>query len=363
MVTALHNLWQDETLRLVNVERNAIGRPPVRPSKLVIGASGFLGSHVTKQLAARGDDVRVLIRPTSSTRGIDGLPVEIRRGDIFDADGVRSAMRGCDVVYYCVVDARPWLLDPAPMWRTNVEGLRAVLDVAVDAGLHRFVFTSSIATIGRSSDGPADETTAHNWLDIGGDYVRSRVQAEQMVLRYSTEKGLPAVAMCVSNTYGPGDWLPTPHGGLLSAAVRGKLPFYIDGFESETVGIEDAARAMILAGERGRIGERYIVSERWMSAREIFEVGCAAVGVEPPRRGVPIKLMAAASYPSSWIARLRGRDTMLTPLNIRMMNIMSEMDHSKAVHELGWQPSPTPDAIAAAAQFFRASRRSGRDSA
>ncbi|MGE2720278.1 NAD-dependent epimerase/dehydratase family protein [Mycolicibacterium celeriflavum] len=326
-------------------------------TKLVIGASGFLGSHVTKRLAARGEDVRVLIRPTSSTRGIDGLPVDIRRGDILDPGSVRSAMRGCDVVYYCVVDARPWLLDPAPMWRTNVDGLKSVLDVAVDADLHRFVFTSSIATIGRSTDGLVDETTAHNWLDIGGDYVRSRVQAERMVLRYSAEEGLPAVAMCVSNTYGPGDWLPTPHGGLLSAAVRGKMPFYIDGFESETVGIEDAAEALILAGRDGRIGERYIVSERWMSAREIFEVGCAAVGVAPPRRRIPIAMMAAASHPSSWIARLRGRDTMLTPLNIRLMHIMTPMDHSKAVRELGWEPSPTPDAIAAAAHFFRTSRR------
>lgn len=327
------------------------------PTKLVIGASGFLGSHVTKQLVARGDDVRVLIRATSSTRGIDGLPVDIRRGDIFDPDSVRAAIRGCDEVYYCVVDARPWLLDPAPMWRTNVDGLKAVLNIAAEVDLHRFVFTSSIATIGRSTDGPADETTAHNWLDVGGAYVRSRVEAERMVLRYCAEKALPAVAMCVSNTYGPGDWLPTPHGGLLSAAVRGKMPFYIDGFESETVGIEDAARALILAGRSGRIGERYIVSERWMSAREIFEVGCDAVGVAPPRRRIPISVMAAASHPSSWIARVRGHDTMLTPLNIRLMHIMTPMDHLKAVRDLGWQPSPTPDAIVAAAHFFRTSRR------
>lgn len=327
------------------------------PKKLVIGASGFLGSHVTKQLVTRGDDVRVLIRSTSSTRGIDGLPVEVHRGDIFDQASVRSAMRGCDVVYYCVVDARPWLLDPAPLWHTNVDGLRGVLDVALEFDLRRFVYTSSIGTIGRSTTGLADETTAHNWLDAGGDYIRSRMAAEQMVLRYGTEKGLPAVAMCVANTYGPGDWLPTPHGGLLSAAVHGKLPFSIDGYEAEVVGIEDAARAMVLAGERGRVGERYIVSERWMSIREVHEAGCAAVGVEPPRWRVPIRAMSAISHPSSWLARLRGRDTMLTPLNIRLMHIMTPLDHSKAVLELGWKPSPAPDAIAAAACFFRESRR------
>ncbi|MGE2723689.1 NAD-dependent epimerase/dehydratase family protein [Mycolicibacterium pulveris] len=325
--------------------------------KLVIGASGFLGSHVTKQLVKRGDDVRVVIRRTSSTRGIDGLPVEVHHGDIFDPASIRSAMRGCDVVYYCVVDARPWLLDPTPLWRTNVDGLRDVLEIAAEADLYRFVFTSSIGTIGRRPGGVADENTAHNWLDLGGDYIRSRVAAEEMVLRYSAERGLPAVAMCVSNTFGPGDFLPTPHGQLLSAAVHGKMPFYIDGYEAEVVGVEDAARALILAGERGRIGERYIVSERWMSTREIHQIGCRAVGTDPPRRRVPIKLMAAMSHPSSWLARLRGRDTKLTPLNIRLMHIMTPLDHGKAVRELGWRPSPTPEAIAEAAHFFRKTRR------
>ena len=332
-------------------------RGAITPKKLVIGASGFLGSHVTRQLVARGDDVRVLIRATSSARGIDGLPVEVRHGDIFDLAGVRAALRRCDVVYYCVVDARPWLLDPAPLWRTNVDGLRGVLDVALDSDLRRFVYTSTIGTIGRSTTGRADETTPHNWLDVGGDYIRSRVAAEQMVLRYSSERGLPAVAMCVANTYGAGDWLPTPHGGLLSAAVHGKLPFSIDGYAAEVVGIEDAARAMVLAGERGRVGERYIVSERWMSTREIHEIGCAAVGVDPPMRRIPIRAMSLMSYPSSWVARLRGRDTKLTPLNIRLMHVMTPMDHSKVVRELGWNPAPTSDSIVEAAHFFRESGR------
>ena len=151
------------------------------------------------------------------------------------------------------------------------------------------MFTSSIGTIGRVENGLADESTAHNWLDVGGDYIRSRVAAEDLVLRYCAEKGLPGVAMCVANTFGPGDWLPTPHGGLLAAAVRGKMPFYIDGYDAEVVGIEDAAEAMVLAGERGRIGERYIVSERFMSTREIHEIACNAVGVAPPKWGIPIR--------------------------------------------------------------------------
>lgn len=325
--------------------------------KLVIGASGFLGSHVTRRLAERGDDVRVLIRRTSSTRGIDGLPVERHYGDIFDADAVRAAVNGCDVVYYCVVDARAWLRDAVPLWRTNVEGLQRVLDVAAAADLYRFVFTSSIATIGLAETGLATEELANNWLDRAGEYIRTRVAAENLVLRYHREKALPAVAMCVSNTYGPGDWLPTPHGGLVAGAVRGKLPFYIDGAQAEVVGVRDAAEAMILAGERGRPGERYIISERFMTAREIYETACAAVGVTPPQRAVPIGALAAAAAPSEWFARLRRRDTRLTPLTIRLMHIMSPMDHSKAERELGWQPAPVAEALAEAAEFFVGARR------
>lgn len=320
--------------------------------KLVIGASGFLGAHVTRELVERGDDVRVLIRTTSSTRGFDDLPVERRFGDIFDDSAVRSAMDGCDVVYYCVVDARPWLRDPTPMWRTNVEGLRRVLDAAVGARLHRFVFTSSIGTIGLADNGLANEEMPHNWLDIAGDYIRTRVVAEEMVLRYCREHGLPGVAMCVSNTYGPGDWLPTPHGGLVAAAVRGVLPFYIKSVAAEAVDVREAARALILAGERGRVGERYIVSERFMSSREIYEIACNAVNVAPPRYGVPLWIMSVSGYVSELLGRVRRRDTRLTRLTVRLMHVMSPMDHSKAVHELGWHPAPTPKAIADAARFF-----------
>lgn len=320
--------------------------------KIVVGASGFLGSHVAKRLVAAGEDVRVLIRPTSSTRGIDGLDVECHHGDVFDADSIRRAIDGCDVVYYCVVDARPWLRDPAPMWRTNVDGLRTVLDVAVDFDLRRFVYTSSIATIGLVGDGLATEATAHNWLDRGGEYVRTRVAAEDLVLRYSRERGLPGVAMCVANTYGPGDWLPTPHGGFVADAARGRMPFYIRGARAQVVAVEDAAEAMILAAAHGRNAQRYIVAERDMSSREILDTACAAVGVAPPRVALPVQALAAAATLSSAWSRVTHRETRLTPTTVRLMHIMTPLDHSKAVDELGWHPRPTPEAIAEAARFF-----------
>jgi dihydroflavonol-4-reductase len=220
-------------------------------TKLVIGASGFLGSHVTRQLVQRGDEVRVLIRKTSSTKAIEDLDVDRHYGEIFDDQALRSAMEGCDDVFYCVVDARAWLRDPAPLFRTNVEGLRHVLDAAVDADLRRFVFTSTIGTIAIGEDGPVAENAPFNWLDRGGAYIRSRVEAENLVLSYYKDRGLPAVALCVANTYGPGDYQPTPHGSLVAAAAAGKMPFYVKGMADEVVGIEACARQCISTENAG----------------------------------------------------------------------------------------------------------------
>jgi dihydroflavonol-4-reductase len=257
--------------------------------KLVIGASGFLGSHVTRQLVDRGDDVRVLIRRTSSTKAIEDLDVEYHYGDIFDDAALRAAMAGCDDVFYCVVDTRAWLRDPAPLFRTNVEGLRHVLDAAVDADLKRFVFTSTIGTIGIPPDARlATEDDRMNWADKGGGYIQSRVEAENLVLRCARERGLPAVALCVSNTYGPRDWQPTPHGGLLAATAAGNTPVYVKGAATEVVGIEDAATALLLAAEKGRNGERYIISERYMTIRELFETAADAAERSGQRFGIPL---------------------------------------------------------------------------
>ena len=174
-------------------------------------------------------------------------------GDVFDTATVREAMDGCDEVYYCVVDTRAWLQDPSPLFRTNVEGLRNVLDVAVEkpiaATLNRFVFTSTYATVGRRHGHVATEDDLIDRRRLT-PYVESRVQAEDMVLRYAAEAGLPAVAMCVSTTYGSGDWGRTPHGAFIAGAVFGKLPFVMNGIQLEVVGVDDAARALLLAAEQ-----------------------------------------------------------------------------------------------------------------
>lgn len=318
--------------------------------QLVIGASGFLGSHVTRRLVTTGADVRVMLRRTSSTEGIDDLPVERCYGDVFDDDALRAAMAGCDVVYYCVVDARMWLRDPAPLFRTNVEGLRHVLDAAVDANLRKFVYTSTAGTLAISDTRPVTEDDAHNWEE-GGAYIEARIAAEDLVLSYARDKGLPAVAMCISTTYGPADWAPTPHGSLLALVARGRFPFYFD-YSAEVVGIEDAANAMLLAAEHGRDGERYIISDRYLSVRELHRIAATAVGRRPPRIGIPMSMLRAAARVNDLAARLLRRDLPFAYAGIRMAELMSPLDHGKAHRELGWTPEPVEDSIRKAAVFF-----------
>lgn len=323
---------------------------PGEQKKLVFGASGFLGSHVTRHLVEAGHDVRVMLRPTSDTRGIDDLPVERRYGDLFDDAAIAAAMRGCDVVYYCVVDARMWLRDPAPLFRTNVEGLRHVLDAAASAGLRRFVFTSTTGTLAISNDHPVTEDEVHNWTQ-GGPYIASRVQAEQLLMHYCREKNLPGVAMCISTTYGPGDWVPTPHGSLIARVAMGRFPFYFD-FSSEVVGIADAARAMRLAAERGRPGERYIISDRYMHTRDVHAIAATATGRRPPRVRIPMPVLYAIAHLNDAAGRLLGRDLPFAVVGLRMAELMSPLDHGKAERELGWTPTGVDDAIRDAARFF-----------
>lgn len=334
--------------------------------KLVIGANGFLGSHVTRQLVADGHEVRAMVRPNANTIGIDDLAVTRFLGDIWDDDTLREAMAGCDDVYYCVVDTRGWLHDPAPLFRTNVDGTRNVLGIAsekdIAAGLRKFVFTSSYVTVDRRRGHRASEDDV-----IAGErgltpYVRSRLQAEKMVLQYAKEQGLPAVAMCVSTTYGSGDWGRTPHGAIIAGAAFGKLPFVMSGIELEAVGVDDAARAMILAAEHGRVGERYLVSEKMISNAEVARIAAEAAGVPPPAKSIPLPVAYALASFGTVKARLRGTDELLSLGSLRLMRAEAAVDHTKATRELGWEPRPVEDSIREAARFWVGLREAKRKS-
>ncbi|MFC7674715.1 NAD-dependent epimerase/dehydratase family protein [Mycolicibacterium sp. GCM10028919] len=332
---------------------------------LVIGANGYLGSHVTRRLVEDGHDVRVMVRAGAKTIGIDDLEVTRFVGDVFDDDALRAAMDGVEDVYYCVVDTRGWLRDPAPLFRTNVEGTRNVLDVAVDAGLRRFVFTSSYATVARKRGRVATEDDVI--ADVNDKrltaYVRSRVQAENLVLRYARERGLPAVAMCVSTTYGAGDWGRTPHGAIIAGAAFGKLPFVMGGISLEAVGVDDAARALVLAAEKGRVGERYLISEKMISNADVVRIAAEAAGVPAPSRSIPLPVSYAMAALGSVKGRLTGTDERLSINSLRLMRAEAPVDCGKARRELGWQPRPVEESIREAAKFWVGLREAKRKSA
>jgi dihydroflavonol-4-reductase len=324
--------------------------------KLVIGANGYLGSHIVRQLVADGENVRIMVRDNAKTVGIDDLETTRFVGDIFDDDVLREAMTGCDDVYYCVVDTRGWLTDPAPLYRTNVEGTRNVLDVA--AAVHRehrfrkFVYTSSYATVNRRRGHratEADEITDERGLT---DYVRTRLIADRMVLAAARAGELPAVAMCVSTTYGAGDWGRTPHGAIIAGAAFGKLPFTLGGIELEAVGVDDAARAMILAAEHGRPGERYLVSDKMISNAEVVRIAAEAAGVPAPTKSIPLPVAYAMAALGTVKGRLQGRDERLNLNSLRLMRAEAPVDCSKATRELGWQPRPVEESIREAARWW-----------
>jgi len=319
---------------------------------LVMGASGNVGACVTRHLVSGGADVRILLRKSSSTKGIEGLDVERYYGGISDPAEVGAAMADRDVVYYCVVDTRAELRDPAPLFETNVNGLREVLDVAVKANLRRFVFLSTIGTIAIGRDGEiVDEDTPFNWADRAGSYIESRRQAERLVFSYVANHGLPAVVANVSNPYGPPDWQPR-QGMIVALAALGKLPFYIRGVGAEVVGIDDVADALLLVAERGRIGQRYIVSERYMTQRELVTIAAEAVGARPPRLAMPMALVLGLAHVLDVIGSVLHRDIPISRQSARLIELTSPASHEKATRELGWNPRPTEHFIQRAAQTY-----------
>ena len=332
---------------------NAIAGTPGAGKALVVGASGFLGSHVTRKLVAAGRDVRILVRPSSNTRMTDDLPVERCTGDLLDPASIRAAYDGVATVFHCAVETRAWLRDPAPLYRLNIDGLVHSMEAALAAGAGRFVMTSTIATIGRNRSGVATEADVLHGVDRAPHYIRARHAAEQKFFQYCRDRGLPGIACCVANTYGPGDIAPTPHGKILILAAAGRMPTYLDSIVA-SVGIEDAADALLLAETHGRIGERYVISERGLHQREMYRIAAEAGGTVPRAvRRMPLWV----AYLIGWLAQnwawVRGRESQLCVESVTLSHCIDDMDAAKARRELGWQPRPVEESIRAAVAFYR----------
>jgi dihydroflavonol-4-reductase len=320
---------------------------------LVTGASGFVGSAVARALLQAGHNVRVLLRPQSDRRNIEGLPVDIAIGDLADRGSLAHAVAGCDALFHVAADYRMWVPDPDRIYGINVKGTRELMMAAADAGVSRIVYTSSVATLGLNDDGsPADESTAASIDDMIGHYKRSKFLAEQAVRELVAQTGLPAVIVNPSAPLGPRDIRPTPTGRLIVDAVRGRMPVYVET-GLNLVHVDDVAIGHLLAFERGRIGERYILGAENMSLRDILAAVAEISGTHAPRLRVPHTVVLPLAYACETWARLSGSEPWITVDGVRLARKHMYFSTNKARRELGFDPRPAKQALIDAITWFR----------
>jgi dihydroflavonol-4-reductase len=320
---------------------------------LVTGASGFVGSAVVRRLIAGSHDVRVLVRADSPRDNIRSLEVETITGDLLDHASLLRAIDGCDTLFHCAADYRIWVPDSDRMYRVNVEGTRALMLAALDASIGRVVYTSSVATLATATaDRLGDETGSATQADCIGPYKRSKALAEAEVAKLVAEQGLPAVIVNPSTPMGPNDIKPTPTGRILIEAAAGRMPAFIDT-GLNVVHVDDVAEGHLLALEKGRTGERYILGGENMRLSDILAEVAALYGRKPPR----IRLSHAAVMPiaagaEAW-ARITGRQPFATIDGVRMARKLMFFSSEKARRELGYAPRAAREAIHSAVGYFR----------
>ena len=320
---------------------------------LLTGGTGFVGSALLRVLLEAGHPVRVLVRPNGDRRNLAGLGVELAEGSLEDSQSLARVVGGCRYLFHVAADYRLWVPDRAAMLRTNVEGTRDLLTVAISAGVERVVYTSSVATLGVVPEGSADEETPSSIDDMIGPYKQSKFLAEEVVRRLVTEHGLPAVIVNPSTPLGTRDLKPTPTGRLILEAVRGRMPGYVDT-GLNIVHVDDVAAGHLSAAETGRIGERYILGGENISLKRILAEVAQLVGARPPHVRVPYSVAYPVAIGAELVARATGREPFITVDGVRMARKRMYFSSSKACRELGYRPRPAREAIADAVAWFRA---------
>jgi dihydroflavonol-4-reductase len=319
---------------------------------MVTGATGFVGAAVARSLLQRGWQVRALVRQGSDRRQLRQLAVEIATGDLVQPATLGPALVDCDALLHVAADYRLGALDPGQLYRTNVEGTRNILDAARHAGTARIVYTSSVATIGLPADGsPGQEDTPVTLGDMVGHYKRSKFLAEQ-VAREAARAGAPVVIVNPSTPIGPGDVKPTPTGQVVLDAAAGRTPAFIDT-GLNIVHVDDVAAGHLLALERGRIGERYILGGQDMTLREILGEIARLVGRSPPRVRLPRALVLPIAYAAEAVARITGRPGRITVEAVRMAKKRMYFSSAKAARELGYHWRAPALAFADAVRWFQ----------
>lgn len=320
---------------------------------LVTGVAGFLGSAVARKLADSGRRVRGVVRASSPRENLADFPGELVEADLRDPAAVRAAMEGAGELFHVAADYRLWARDPEEIVRNNRAMTGAVMEAALDAGVPRVVYTSSVATLLPDPAGPADETRAATPQQATGAYKRSKVVAERLVERMVAERGLPAVIVNPSTPIGPRDVRPTPTGRIVVEAASGKMPAFVDS-GLNLVHVDDVAEGHLLAAAKGKVGERYILGGEDVALGQMLRDIARIVGRKAPTVQLPVTPL----FPLAWLAelggKLTGREPFITLDSLRMARHHMFYTSAKAERELGYTARPYAAALEDAIAWFKA---------
>jgi dihydroflavonol-4-reductase len=318
---------------------------------LITGATGFVGVHLTRLLAEQTRAIRVLVRPTSERRFIQDVPVEFVEGDLRDRSSLAKALDGVTHVFHVAADYRLWSKNPGELYENNVQGTRNLIEAAHNARVERFIYTSTVGTVAvPGSYGLPDERTLATLSDMIGDYKKSKLLAEQEVLE-AAAGGFPAVIVNPTTPVGPCDWKPTPTGRIILDFLNGKMPAYVDT-GMNVVAVEDVAAGHLLAAERGRIGQRYILGCRNMTLKEILDSLADTTHRRAPRVRLPYSVALAAGYAENFFCSLTGREPRIPIDGVKMARHKMFVDSSLATRKLGFIPGSVTAALERAARWY-----------
>jgi dihydroflavonol-4-reductase len=319
---------------------------------LVTGATGFVGSHVARQLVSAGHSVRVLVRPKSNISVLEKLAIEPVQGDLRDDESLARAVQGIQRVYHLAADYRLWTRNPAEIYESNVEGTRSLIEVAHRAGVERIVYTSTVATIAVPRHGALpNEATWAKLDEMIGHYKRSKFLAEQVALD-AAKAGAPVVIVNPTAPVGPGDWKPTPTGHIILDFLNGKMPAYVDT-GLNVAPVEDVALGHLLAADKGRVGERYILGGRNMTLKEILDALAAIAGLRAPRIRLPHAVALMAGYADELFSRFAGREPRIPVEGVKMSRHKMFVESDKAERELGYKPTKVEAALERAVRWYQ----------
>jgi dihydroflavonol-4-reductase len=321
------------------------------PKILVTGAAGFLGSHITRQLAARGADLRVLLRPSSNNRAIADLPLEYVTGDLRDAASLQRALAGVQRVFHVAADYRLWSKRSQDIYDSNVGGTKNLLEAAKRAGVEQFIYTSTVATIAVDRAEPPNEFTDAKLEEMVGHYKRSKWLAEREVLS-AAKDGFPAIVAMPTTPVGPWDWKPTPTGKIILDFLNGRMPGYVET-GLNFVGVEECAAGHILVAEKGMVGERYLLGSENLTLKKVLDILAEITGLPAPTMKIPHRLALGVAYAETAFSRLLGREPQIPVEGVRIAQHMMFVDCARAPRELGFQQGSAVAAFERAVRWYQ----------